>query len=196
VVGAAGAPYPISRLEVFYGLDHLGVLTDPWQGHTLIAPGETTPADAYRDAQAVDAHARYRVRELEGIPSADADTGFEWVPLDTPGTPTGVRLRNAIWDRAFTRPRLVQRIEVDLPRFALWWPLLGEFTLDSYHFPSAGARILPAPTPFLGVTDPGADVYQARRARCQVRELPTVLVESGPEFPVRVVAEIVAWEGP
>lgn len=189
-LGMNGALYPISRLEVFYGLDYLGVETDPWRGHVLIAPGETEPADAQRDAEAVDATARYGERVWAEAPQ------YPWVPLDTPEVATGVRLSHAIWDRARTRPTLIQRVEVQLPRFALGWRLFDEFWLESYHFPSGAARVLPTATAILGVTDPGTDVYQCRRARCQVRELPVLLPESGPEFPVLVVAEILGWETP
>ena len=46
----------------------------------------------------------------------------------------------------------------------------------------------------LGSTEGAADAYQARRARCSVRALPRLVAESGSEFPVRVTAQIVAWE--
>jgi hypothetical protein len=87
-------------------------------------------------------------------------------------------------------------LEVDLPRFALAWPLLAEFQIASWHFPSAVPRQMQTPVTVLGVSDPAAPTYQARCARCSVRAIPRLLPESGPDFPVRVTAMIIEWETP
>ena len=71
------------------------------------------------------------------------------------------------------RPRPVQLLEVALPRFALGWRLLDEFELESYSAPSQMARQLLTDPLMAGFPDLA---YQARRARCQVRDLPRLTV--------------------
>jgi hypothetical protein len=190
---ATGAQWPVARVDVSYGLDYLGLMG--WQSHALIAAGETDPTDTARDRQAVAALARYGPREAGGVAAAvDPSTGYEFVPADVPGTPTGVRIRNTLWDQAQARPQPVQAFEVSLPRFALSWRLLDEFQFESYAFPSEAGRMPLSMTPFTDDVESGADAYQARRARCSVRELPRFTAESGPEFPVLITAQIIVWE--
>jgi hypothetical protein len=191
LTSAVDAEFPVSRVEVSYAVDRLELAG--FEGHALIAAGETDPADAAREAQAVDAVARYGARDAGGVGEAQADP-YEWVPQDEPGVLTGVRLRDFLWDRARAQPRPVQVLEVDLPRFALGFRLMDEFQLESPHFPSAVARTLMTPTPWLGPLEPAPVAYQARRARCSVRAIPRLVPESGPDFPVRITAQIIAWE--
>lgn len=197
VLSADAATFPVSRVEVFYALDLLGLTPEGWIGHALIASDETDPVDAARQVQASDAEARYGIREPSDQPAASSpETGYECVPIDQPGAATGVRIRDWLWDRARARPVPAQLLEVDLPRFALGWRLLDEFDIESYAFPSAAARMLLSTTPMLGSTEPAPDAYQARRARCQVREVPRLTGESGAEFPVHVLAQVLAWDTP
>lgn len=190
--------FPITRLEVFYGRDFLELAaanddsaTRGWEGYVLVSADDTDPEDATRQLQATDAEARYGVSHVElGRPTPE--NTYEWVPLDQAAVPTGVRVRDWEWDRALGRPRPVQWLEVALPRFALGWRLMDEFQLETYAAPSQAARLLPGVHPFAGIlTIPG---YQARRARCSVREVPRLTAEHGAEFPVSVIAQIIAWE--
>jgi hypothetical protein len=188
---------PISRVEVFYAFDYLGL--EGWTGHAIIARtddlDETDPPDAVRSAQALDAWQRYGQREAgDRAARSTPENGYEFVPPDQPGELTGVQLRNYLWDLTRTRVAIAEGLEITLPRFALGWRLFQEFQVDSPAFPSAAARIGLTVTPFLGSTETAPDAYQCRRARCQVRELPRLTGEHGDEFPVQVTAKILAWE--
>jgi hypothetical protein len=185
----------VSRVEVFYGWDHLGLAG--WQGHALIASGETDPPDADRELQATNALARYGLREPGGVSAAATpEAGHEWVPIDQPGVPTGVRIRDLQWDRARARPVPVQGLEITLPRFALSFRLGDEFDVASDVFPSAAARRMLSSTPFLGSTGTTSMAYRTRRARCSVRALPRLTAEHGADFPVTVTATIIDWVTP
>lgn len=192
LAGGDAAQFPISRVEVFYAPDLLGLTATGWFGQARIGTDATDPPDARRQAEAQEAETRYGLREAGDRPAqADPSTGYEFVPLDVPGTPTGVAIRDWLWDRAQQRARPAEVIEVELPRFALGWRLLDEFELESATFPSAHARL---PLVASGAPLTGSSAYQGRRARCQVRAIPRLIPESGPEFPVQIVAQVLAWD--
>jgi hypothetical protein len=195
LLSADGSVDPVSRVEVPYAFDWLGLSRTGWRRHALISSEETVPPDSVRQAQAADAEARYGVRQPGG-PQAGTVDGYEWVPLDRPGVETGIRIAQWQWDRSRERPKPIGVIRVWLDMWALGLRLNDELDLESDLFPSAMARMLPTTTPFLGSTEPGADAYQARRARCLVRDIPVLTAEPGTEFPVMVGLLLLAWGTP
>jgi hypothetical protein len=194
LLGADGAIDPVSRVEVPYAMDWLGLTRTGWHRHALISSSETVPPDPVRQAQAADAEARYGVRHPGGS-QAPAD-GYEWVPIDRPGVETGIRIAQWQWDQSRARPRPIGIIRVALDLWALGLRLNDELDLESDLFPSALARLLPTTTPFLGSTETGADAYQTRRGRCMVRDLPRLTAEPGADFPVQVGLLLLAWGTP
>jgi len=83
-------------------------------------------------------------------------------------------------------------VREDLRRRGLGWRLMDEFTLESDEFPSGFARVPPTTAFAADETTVGADLYQARSARCQVRAL-GLSADPGAACPVHVTALIRAW---